>query len=230
MLRHVPVYGAIVSPRVWLAGIAVWMARVLIGLGRHQITTLVAIKPSVHKHKTYRTSRQTQVGIGYSVRTHRGGYVQNGSRRRLLHRRGANQTRLKAEQPRVDQGRRRRLANMSRTGAGGCTPQMTHPARIPRQEPNTATACAKGGDGPGLGCCRRVGEGRCKTCRGRHNGRTIGRKCRHQHRLGMIGSRTRPEKVIPEKGSRHAVVQARDARSLKQQVFHVYMYVCMISM
>ena len=36
----------------------------------------------------------------------------------------------------------------TRTGAGGCTPQTTHQARTPRQEPSIATSCPKGDDSP----------------------------------------------------------------------------------
>ena len=36
-----------------------------------------------------------------------------------------------------------------------------------------------------------------KTCRGSHKGDTIGRKRREERRLSMIGSRTRPEGVMP---------------------------------
>ena len=38
---------------------------------------------------------------------------------------------------------------VTRTGEGGCTPQMKYSAGMPRQEPNTATSYAKGGDGQG---------------------------------------------------------------------------------
>ena len=37
----------------------------------------------------------------------------------------------------------------TRSGAGGCTPQTAHQAGTLRQDPNTATSCAKGTDGPG---------------------------------------------------------------------------------
>ena len=40
------------------------------------------------------------------------------------------------------------VPTLTRTRAGGCTPQMTHQAGTPRQVPNTATLCAQGGDGP----------------------------------------------------------------------------------
>ena len=43
----------------------------------------------------------------------------------------------------------------------------------------------------------RVEEERDKTSRGSHNGDRIGSKC-HE---GMIGSRTLPDEVIPEKGN-----------------------------
>ena len=51
-------------------------------------------------------------------------------------------------------GRRTRQASESvptqtRWGAGGCTPQTTHQAGTLRQDPNTATSCAKGTYGPG---------------------------------------------------------------------------------
>ena len=51
-------------------------------------------------------------------------------------------------------GRRTRQAGESvppqtRSGAGGCTPQTTHQAGTLRQDPNTATSCAKGTYGPG---------------------------------------------------------------------------------
>lgn len=43
----------------------------------------------------------------------------------------------------------------------------------------------------------RFEEERDKTSRGSHNGDRIGSKC-HE---GMIGSRTLPDEVIPEKGN-----------------------------
>ena len=39
------------------------------------------------KKKNFRTSRQTQAGIGHSAPAHRGGHVQNRSRRRKQRRR-----------------------------------------------------------------------------------------------------------------------------------------------
>ena len=43
----------------------------------------------------------------------------------------------------------------------------------------------------------RVKEKRDETSRGSQNGDTVGRKRGDQYRLGLIGSRTRPEGVIP---------------------------------
>ena len=53
------------------------------------------------KHMYVRASRQTQAGIGHSAPAHRGGHVQNRSRRREQ-RRGRQKTNPQAEQPRVD--------------------------------------------------------------------------------------------------------------------------------
>ena len=43
----------------------------------------------------------------------------------------------------------RKRAYIDAVGAGGCTPQTTHEAGTPRQDPSTATSCAKVSDGPG---------------------------------------------------------------------------------
>lgn len=51
-----------------------------------------------HTKNTKRMSRQTQANVGHRVPTHRGGQVQNRSRRRELCR-GKKRTRLQAEQP-----------------------------------------------------------------------------------------------------------------------------------
>ena len=82
---------------------------------------------------------------------------------------------------------------------------MTYQAGTPHQEPNTGTSRSKADDLPGPQQGRE--EERDKTFayirRGSHDGDTIGRKRCQQHRLGMIGSRTCPEGVIPEMSHRH---------------------------
>ena len=96
-----------------------------------------------------------------------------------------------------DQAGRRRHATRKRTEAFGCTPQTTHQARKLRQEPDSATSCARGVSSQ---CSSRVEEERDKTSCGNHNRGTVGRKRLKQHRHCMIRSGTRPKKVIHEEG------------------------------
>ena len=104
----------------------------------------VCLCPLEKTEKRDRISRQTRAGIGHSAPAHRGGHLQNRSRRREQ-RRGRYRTEPQAAEPRVD-GRPSRKAEDAnvRTEAAGCAPQTTHPARMPRQEQHSASSCAKG--------------------------------------------------------------------------------------
>ena len=67
----------------------------------------------------------------------------------------------------------------------------------------------------------RVEEERDKASHGSHNRDAFGRTHREPHRLGMIGSRPRPEEVIPEMGTCPRAAQARGTRAFQLQVFTV---------
>ena len=128
------------------------------------------------KKKTNRASRQTQPGISHSAPTHRGGHVQNRSRRREQ-RRGTHRTDPQAEQLRVD-GRPSRKVKACQHGRGRRQPRA-------RRRGHTKQECHDKSQAVQLHAPRggtsqrssRVEEERDKTSRGSHNGGTIRRKC-----------------------------------------------------
>ena len=96
-----------------------------------------------------RTSRHAQAAIGYSPPAHRGGHVQNRSRRREQ-RRGRQRTKPGAEQPRMD-GRPSRKAKARQHRLRQRQPRARsrwHTKQEPQLETSIATSCAKGGDVP----------------------------------------------------------------------------------
>ena len=162
----------------------------------------------------------TQAAIGHSAATHRGGHAKNRSRRRQA-RRGKNRTGLQAEHPRADGGSKRlgkaRQRRRGRGLAGPCRRRRTKQERrdksrtlslhSPRRLP------AQGGSG--------VEEERDTLSRGGDNSSTTGRQRREQHRLGVIGSLTRPDEVIPGQGACRRAAQARDTWAFTWQLFYV---------
>ena len=71
-----------------------------------------------------------------------------------------------------------------RTGAGGCSQQKTHPARMPQQDQNTATVCGQGVAGQGRSW---VKDKRAQANRGSKDSDMSIRKCSKRHRLGRSG-------------------------------------------
>jgi len=71
--------------------------------GRHVLENAEEACMSDTHTKPDRTRRQTQVGIGHSAPTHRGGHEQNRNRRRQV-RRSKIKTGPQAEQPPTDGG------------------------------------------------------------------------------------------------------------------------------
>ena len=102
--------------------------------------------------------------------------------------------------------------------AGGCTPQTTHRTGTLRQDPNTATSCAKVTYRPGQ-LQGRAGTGQHKPRQ--HQKGYDGRKRHSQHRLCVVRPRTHPEEVTPEKGKCYRAVQAGDTLVLQQQMLSV---------
>ena len=112
----------------------------------------------------------------------------------------------------------------TRPGAGGCTPLTTQQSGTPRQQSDTATSRAKGDDDQERQQAN-LKEERDKTTwncegshtlnEGSHTFNEIRRKRKKKHRHGVIGSRTRLEEVIPEKGRCHRAAQARDTRAFR---------------
>ena len=112
-------------------------------------------------------------------------------------------------------------AKQARTGAGGCTPQMTPKQERWDRSPSLHLHAKRGMAAQGGS---KVEEVRDKTSRGSCIVDTVGRKRHEQHHLGVIGSRTRAEEVMLEKGNCHRAAQARGTREFKQQAFNVAPY------
>ena len=132
-----------------------------------------------HKPKTDRTSCQTQAGIGHSAPAHRGGHVQNKSRRREQ-RRGRYRTEPQLpRQPRVD-GRPSSKARAHHHGRGRMQPgaRRRRPTKQERRDKSQTLQLhvPRGVTSHGRS---RVEEEQDKTSRGSHNRCTVGRKrCR----------------------------------------------------
>ena len=96
-------------------------------------------------------SQYNQAGIGHSAT---GAQGQTLAKQDQAHASAPGQHRTQSVGGATMHGRRTRPASegvptQTRSGEGGCTPQTTHPAGMLRQDPNTATSCAKGTYGPG---------------------------------------------------------------------------------
>ena len=133
------------------------------------------------KHVYVRASRQTQAGIGHSAPAHRGGHVQNRSRRREQRRGSKKPIRRQSNHGWTDdQAGRRRLTNADSDGGSRVHAADDTPSKNAATRARHCNFMRPGGGT--TQCSSRVEEERDETSRGSHNRGMSRRKWCKQHR------------------------------------------------